>query len=134
MKEVTNWRGKTPKKLPVTMNGPYVAVDILQVEEKEKSAIIAPTTPKIVNFLGNEYPTKETEKQALGLYGETNDHPFQAVVLAVGPESGILKIGDIIYCSVGLLMTRNNIQYDGNLFPVVGLGSIICIAGNINLD
>lgn len=134
MKEVTNWRGKSPKKLPVTMNGPYVAVDILHVEEKEKKINIIVQSSKIVDFIGNAYPTKESENKALGLYGETDEHPYQAVVLAVGPESGILKIGDIIYCSVGLLITRSNIQYNGNLFPVIGLGSVICVAGNINID
>ena len=133
-KSVKNFRGEVPKYLPLLVVGPRVIVDVLELEEKvEKSVIILPEQ-KIHNLIGFDYPTKEKEKEIVMLFNNTENHPYQAIVIATGPESSGLKVGDIIYCGNGLFMNRDNIQYKGRIYPIIGVGTVLAVSGNVKLE
>jgi len=131
---VKNFRGEVPKSLPLVVVGPRVIVDVLQFEQKKEKAVIIMPEQKIQNLIGFDYATKEKEKEIVMLFNNTDNHPYQAIVIAVGPESGNLKVGDIIYCGTGLFMNRDNIQYKSLIYPIIGIGTVLAVSNNVKLE
>jgi len=121
----------------LAVTGPYVLVDVLDIEEKKDSGIIIPETlifksTDITSFDSG----KDKEKGAYMLYESSPEHPFQAVIIGIGPiaekEYG-LKVGDIIYGGIGVRLTRSVVTINNAYYGLINLSSIFCVVGHVDL-
>lgn len=138
MKEITNYEDQPIFALPMSVIGPNVIIEFLSVKEKALSDFIDLEKNKYghkAEMLKFDDP-RQKENRAFNLFTQTEEHPFQAVIIGVGDvaiKEYRLAVGDIIYGGVGLLLSRSIMQVNGVTYPVIGINSIFAVVGNVNL-
>ena len=124
------------KRLPIVMIGNQIAVLPLAVKQKQDSGIIIQDKALINAQSGQRFDldkSKELAVKALADYDKTMEHPYQGIIVAIGPraEEAGYKIGDILYTSSQIALTRSIIQVNGIRYPVIGIESSFAVVGNI---
>lgn len=80
--------------------------------------------------------SKEYEGKVNSLYEMAVEHPFQAIIVAIGPEAVNrgLKIGDLVYTDSQLHRSRRVVKYNGYIYTMIGVDSILGRIKNYSLE
>jgi len=121
------------KSLPIAVIGPRIVVCPLEVPKKTSSSIILPNRGIDRMDLDNG---KKNEHKARDLFELTTEHPYQGIIVAIGKEGeeAGLKLGDIVYTSYALELSRDAIRVNDQVYIVMGITSAYCTVGNIALE
>jgi hypothetical protein len=121
------------KRFPIPVIGPRIIVYPIEVPLKHVSDIILPDNTIDRMDLNK---SKQQEKRAQDLFDDCVEHPYQAIIVAIGKEAEEygLKIGDIVYTSYILPLSRDVVKINGEVYVVMGMSSAYCVVANKQLE
>lgn len=121
------------KSLPITVIGPRIVVYPIEVPLKKSSSIII---PKVTIDRMDMEKSKQQELKATDLFDRTTEHPYQGIIVGIGPEAeeAGFKLGDIVYTSYMLTLSRDAIKVNDEVYIVMGMSSVYCVVGNKKIE
>lgn len=121
------------KALPIVVIGPRIVVYPIAIPEKKVSGIILP--PTSIDRMDME-KSKQQELKAQDLFDRCIEHPYQGIIVGLGKEAEDigLKIGDIVYTSYMMTLSRDAIKINDEVYIVMGMSSVYCVVGNKKLE
>ncbi|MBN2617181.1 MAG: hypothetical protein JXR64_02575 [Spirochaetales bacterium] len=121
------------KALPISVIGQRIVVYPIAVPEKQVSGIIV---PKISIDRMDMEKSKQQELKAQDLFDRTTEHPYQGIIVGIGKEAKEygLNLGDIVYTSYMMTLSRDAIKINNEVYIVMGMSSVYCVVGNIKLE
>jgi hypothetical protein len=124
-------KNREVKSFPILMAGPRILIYPYNPVVRE-SKIIMPNNDIDIR---NQNKSKLAESKALDLFDNVLEHPYQGIIVAIGKEASDVgyKIGDIVYGSSTLLLSRDEILINGDIYKAIGYSSIYCVVGNKKL-
>jgi len=123
------------KALPLVPIGPRIIVYPISIPQRQIKDIIIPDGSDIDRMDLDQ--SRKNEGSARGMLDRAVEHPWQAIVVAIGKQAeaeGEVKVGDIIYGTYTLATSRDVIKVNEDFYVVMGMQSPFCVAGNKKLE